>query len=49
MIKNKYKKAIEEIITINELKLWLYELDDCEIDVLLRDIDYYYRMELNLL
>ena len=49
IIKDRYNNAIEEIITINELKNWLEELNDESINNLLRDIDMYYRLELNIL
>lgn len=48
VIINRYKKAIEEVITINELKLWLEDLDNDSVDELLKDIDFYYRLELHL-
>lgn len=48
VIINKYKESIEEIITINELKKWLYNLSDKNINELINDIDVYYRMELNI-
>lgn len=48
IIKDRYNNAIEEIITINELKYWLEELDDESVNDLLRDIDMYYRLELNI-
>lgn len=48
VIKARYKDAIEEIITINELKKWLFELHDESINAMLRDIDLYYKLELNL-
>lgn len=48
VIIDRYNKAIEEIITINELKKWLYNLNSNEIDCLLRDIDLYYKLELNI-
>jgi len=48
IIKGRYKSAIEEIITINELKLWLSELSNETTDELLQDINKYYRLELNL-
>ena len=41
-------KAIEEVITINELRSWLNVLDSHSIDNLLNDINKYYRLELNL-
>lgn len=49
VIKEKYIAAFEEIITINELKQWLMELDNETMNDLLRDIDLYYKLELNLL
>lgn len=48
IVKERYDKAIEEIITINELKKWLGELNAISVDELLRDINLYYRLELNL-
>ncbi len=48
IIEDRYNNAIEEIITINELRNWLEELNDESTDNLLRDIDIYYRLELNI-
>ena len=48
IIKERYINSIEEIITINELKKWLNSLKPADINELLKDIDLYYRMELNL-
>ena len=48
IIKERYQNAIEEIITINELKIWLSELDNETVNELLLDINRYYRLELNL-
>ena len=48
VIRERYKKAIEEVITINELRDWLNALDNQSIDDLLGDINKYYRLELNL-
>ncbi|MDR0326005.1 MAG: hypothetical protein LBI19_07945 [Oscillospiraceae bacterium] len=48
VIRERYNHAIEEIITINELKAWLDALDDQSVDELLQDINRYYRLELNL-
>jgi hypothetical protein len=48
IIRERYKEAIEEIITINELKSWLQELSNQAVDELLQDINRYYRFELNL-
>lgn len=48
VIENRYKTAIEEIITINELQQWTYDLDDKDIDGIIRDIDIYYKIEMNM-
>ena len=48
VIKDNYSNSIEEIITINELKSWLYELNNENVDELINDIDTYYRLELNI-
>ncbi len=48
ILKNKYFNTIEEIITINELKKWLNELNDESIDELIKDIDLYYKLEFNI-
>lgn len=48
VIKNRYEHAIEEIITINELQMWTTQLSNREIDGIIKDIDLYYRIEMNL-
>ena len=48
IIENRYRKAIEEIITINELQQWTNDLDDKDIDGIIRDIDIYYKLEMNM-
>ena len=48
VIEQRYHKAIEEIITINELQQWINELEENDIDEILRDIDIYYKLEMNL-
>lgn len=48
VIKERYKKAIEEVITINELQQWILELDGDDVDNILRDIDIYYKLEMNM-
>lgn len=49
ILQDRYHKAIEEIITINELILWLNNLNDDSLELLILDIDLYYKLELNLL
>lgn len=48
VIEERYRKAIEEIITINELQQWMSELDNADIDNIIRDIDIYYKLEMNM-
>ena len=48
VVKERYQKAFEEIITINEMKSWLLQLDEDSINLILTDIDFYYKMEMNL-
>ena len=48
VITKRYENAIEEIITINELRKWLNELNENNINVLIDDIDIYYKMEFNV-
>lgn len=49
IIQERYNDAIEEIITINELSLWLDELGDREIASLIKDMRLYYDLEMNLI
>lgn len=49
VIKDRYKKAIEDVITINELKKWLELLKRDQIDQIIKDLDLYYSLEMNLL
>lgn len=48
VLEERYRKAIEEIITINELQQWTAELDANDIDDIIRDIDVYYKLEMNM-
>ncbi len=48
VIISKYENSIEEIITINELKSWLNNLNEKSINSLIDDIDTYYKIELNI-
>lgn len=48
IIKNRYSNAIEEIITINELKNWVEGLSEEYIDEVINDIEVYFRLEMNL-
>ncbi len=48
VLEDRYKKAIEDVITINELYQWIDELENIDIDGIIRDIDIYYRLEMNI-
>ena len=48
VIKERYERAIEEVITINELEEWTYNLGDSDIDGIIRDIDMCYKLEMNV-
>ena len=48
VLEERYHKAIEEIITINELQMWTSELNNYDIDGIIRDIDIYYKLEMNM-
>lgn len=48
VIRERYEKAIEEVITINELKEWTSELGDSDVDSIIRDIDIFYRLEMHM-
>ena len=48
VLEERYREAIEDIITINELKQWINELNETDIDGIIRDIDVYYRLEMNI-
>lgn len=48
VLEERYYKAIEEIITINELQAWTDELNNEDIDGIIRDIDIYYKLEMHM-
>lgn len=48
VLEDRYRRAIEEIITINELQMWTEDLCDEDIDGIIRDIDIYYKLEMNM-
>lgn len=48
VLKNRYKNAIEDVITINELLKWLDEFNKDDIISLIKDIVDYYLLEMNL-
>ncbi|MBQ8750667.1 MAG: restriction endonuclease [Alphaproteobacteria bacterium] len=49
IIIKRYKHAIEEIITINELKEWMRDLSNDDINSVINDIEMYYKLEMNLM
>ncbi len=48
VLEERYRNAIEEIITINELHQWINELSNLDIDNIVQDIEIYYRLEMNM-
>ena len=48
ILEDRYNKAIEDIITINELKNWTLDLSTDSVNNIIRDIDIYYKLEMNL-
>ncbi len=48
VIRERYERAVEEVITINELREWTSELNGYDIDDIIRDIDIYYRLEMHM-
>mgnify|MGYP003588980237 CR=1 FL=1 len=48
VIKNSYIQAIEEVITINELKKWINTITQNDINTIASDIELYYKLELNI-
>ena len=48
VIEDRYTKAIEDIITINELKQWINELNNSDINEIIDNINVYYKLEMNI-
>jgi len=48
ILKNSYLEAIEDIITINELKKWISNITEDDILQISKDIELYYKLELNI-
>ena len=48
-LENAYHQAVEEVITINELKRWMEELNESDITFLVSEIDKYYKLEMDML
>lgn len=47
-LEKRYREAIEEIITINELETWIQELENKDVDEIIKDIDIYFKLEMNM-
>lgn len=48
-LEDAYHQAVEEVITINELKQWMEELNESDITFLVSEIDKYYKLEMDML
>ena len=44
-----YHDAVEDVITINELKKWTNELNEKDVKFLIQELNRYYHLEMNLL
>ena len=44
----RYRYAIEEVITINELANWLNGMQDEQLTSVISDINLYYKLEMNV-
>ena len=49
VLESKYHKAVEDVITINELKQWMDNMSEEEIKSTISEIDHYYKFEMNML
>jgi len=47
VIEDRYRAAIEEIITINELRSWIDSMPPESVDGMLGDIEAYYKYEMS--
>lgn len=47
-IKKSYIDAIEDIITINELRRWVFDITKEDVEKIAEDIELYYKLELNI-
>lgn len=48
-LEDAYHNAVEEVITINELKKWMNDLNEKDIHFLVSEIDKYYKLEMDAL
>lgn len=49
VLKTKYYKAVEDVITINELSKWISKMKKNDIKHMIKEIEHYYKFEMNLL
>ena len=49
VISRRYRDALEDIITINELSKWLFDLSPEDVDRMIVDMRLYYDLEMNLI
>lgn len=48
ILEKRYRSAFEEIITINELELWLKNLSAKDLDQIIKDIETVFNLEMNI-
>lgn len=49
VLKERYRKAIEDVITINELIKWMNDMTETDIRHMISEIDQYYKFEMNIM
>ena len=48
MLRQRYEKAIEDVIVLDDLKDMLYQFDASDIQKVIENMEFYYKLELNL-
>lgn len=49
ILETKYHKAVEDVITINELIMWLNEMSENEVRYMISELDHYYKFEMDMI
>ena len=48
MLRQRYERAIEDVIVLDDLKDMLYQFDASDIQKVIENMEFYYKLELNL-
>lgn len=49
LLESRYHKAVEDVITINELVKWIDDMSEVEIKHMISEIDHYYKFEMDMI